>query len=348
MASMELNKVNMDSVEQELTTFLSGDHLLRTTSQTRSTAQQGYITGDCKLFQKLTMLFWLLQTDVASKYLSDQFSIVQSKKHSKYNVGNILLHTIYLLITLNVTYRTDIKIFNSLTEKVTIADFLYRNGVPPECIDRIDFLYRAQLPSYNESRYTLITPEHSRRLLDESKEYPIPLVFGNIDPTINTLEMDHWFVLFNEKMFTVWGEGTFVVPFRVVPMMLEDGTDIFAKLIDSLKPGGLDKFRNALAYCFLYSEGSETLLNEYQDNYKKGFSFNIYELPKYNGETYAQTLIHICNDLLDSEDIISKLIPVNLGGGKKKLKHRRTRKIKHRRTRMRKHKKKTRRSLKNK
>jgi hypothetical protein len=377
MSEIEENK-NMlmdarDKIEEQLIPLLQGygvDRLTPVSSNIRSRADRGYISGDCKIIQKLTMLFWLLQTNAADILLKDNFENVKTVRGSQYDVGLNVLPIIFWLITFNIEQRTYERLFNTLTNKSTIVEFLRDKNVDEGCIERIKFLYKIQIPNYYNPTRPDDVEKYTSEIREKSKIYPIPFGFGH-----GTTEMDHWFVIFNEKIFNVWGLGDSVVKFRAVPMVDSDGVDKFAELISIMKHmsfvGGnkrswndddqqpsydnqqpsQDKrvkydaisFKNALQYCFLYSNNNDdvnTVLKSYEEDYKTGKDFNVWELGGYQNETYAETLLEICKELMNNKDI-SEDFGTLVGGGKKLRTRKRKRRIIRKKTKTRHRRKKT-------
>ena len=362
-----------NEIERQLIPLLQGrgvDRLTPVSSNIRSRADRGYISGDCKIIQKLTMLFWLLQTKAADILLKDTFENVKKVRGSQYDVGLNVLPIIFWLITFNNEQRTDTGLFGSLGN-TRIEDFLRNKNVDEGCIERIKFLYKIQIPNYYNPTRPDDVEKYTYEIREKSKIYPIPFGFGH-----GITEMDHWFVIFNEKIFNVWGLGDSVVEFRAVPMVDPAGVDKFAELISIMKRmsfvGGnlkrsrddgdmqpsyddmqpsyddmqspeekrvktddAERFKEALQYCFLYSNDNvnvNTVLESYETDYSNGTVFNVWELGGYKNETYAETY---AETLLE---ICKKLMKNNdiskdfgtLVGGGKKLRTRK-RKRRHRR-----------------
>lgn len=158
---------------------------------TRSRKIKG-LTRSCYIAQKLFMIRYILI------------------KYYKYNFDlyNDLENLVYNITSQGTDYATQ---YFSDQRGEKVGNYISQRN--PNCIGRIKhlvYLFSAQL---GEPRAKVLTAEDIHTVLLNSKQYPIPMAFGYETPRGSTYDVDHWFVLYNKRLYGATGLGDVQISF---------------------------------------------------------------------------------------------------------------------------------------
>ena len=158
---------------------------------TRSRKVKG-LTRSCYIAQKLFMIRYIL-----IKYYKYNF-----------NLYHDLENVIYNITSQSPDYATQ---FFSDQAGQKISHYI--NQKNPICISRIKhlvYLFSAQLDS---PRSTILTADNIASALVNSTSYPIPMAFGFETTRGSTYDIDHWFILYNKRLYGATGLGDVQISF---------------------------------------------------------------------------------------------------------------------------------------
>ena len=165
----------------------------------------------------------------SSCYLAQRLLLIRYVIDAIYNEGfNPITHADYEQNILNLISGF-INYSNHLfegQEGMKIKDFLQRN-VPLVCIDRIRHLTRLSSAQFyfegefeNCKKLKWESQEAVNNLFSESEHYPIPLAFG-IDKDSGAFDIDHWFTLYQGKLYGAAGLDGLNIKFSILPITPE-------------------------------------------------------------------------------------------------------------------------------
>jgi hypothetical protein len=179
----------------------------------RSNAVTG-LTRSCYIAQKLFIIRYIL---------------IKYYKYDFYLHG-ILENIIFNITGSSLNYAN--KYFEDQLPKQKIIDYLKSKPISDECIERLQHLSHL-FTSQLTGRAQVFTADQVEAKIKESEETPIPMAFGyNPEMTRNGLyEIDHWFVLYNGRIYGATGLGDVQIAFygseKIKP-------DEFAKFLNVL------------------------------------------------------------------------------------------------------------------
>jgi len=281
--------------------------------RTRKRKAQGLTTG-CYLTQRLLLIRYAI-----IKMYREGFIYIQ---HGNYE------QKILNLISGFINYANTL--FEEQEQGVKVKSFLDQN-VSPECVERIRHLTRLSSAQFyfkdNEDGYKIknceklkcIEPAEVEQLFMESTMHPIPLAFG-IDQDNEQggmYDIDHWFTLFNGKLYGAAGLDDFNIKFSIKTITPE----IFYDFLQSMcEPDAekLETFKSFLRSFFVSDEDAivphtvdiKTQFYALRDDVKEGVKqkidnfvnsftleklhdYNIFKQIGYGGESYIDTLQNI-------------------------------------------------------
>ena len=281
--------------------------------RTRKRKSEG-LTSGCYLTQRLLLIRYAI-----IKMYKEGFIYIQ---HGNYE------QKILNLISGLINYANIV--FEEQEQGEKIKSFLEQN-VPFECIERIRHLTRLSSAQFyfkdNEDGYKIknceklkcIEMEEVEQLFEESNQHPIPLAFG-IDKDNDQggmYDIDHWFTLFNGKLYGAAGLDDFNIKFSIKTITPE----IFYDFLQSMcEPDAerLDTFKTFLRSFFVSDEDAivphtvdiktqfyasrddvKEEVKQKIDNFVNSFTldklhnYNIFKQIGYAGEPYVDTLQNI-------------------------------------------------------
>ena len=209
--------INSKGFEQHIYDSMNNPDLIpqyscthKTRSLTKQVDEKGATVG-CSSMQLYLMIRIALYAHFPKLFESPSTSALFLKIERKIFI--IIVHLHRKLFNKDKLEFSDIR-----DEKV--VEYIRRNASQsPQLIQKIESIeHISNQTELNESNMVSIqTLAHCNGLIEESHSHPIPLAFGFKFQERGILAIDHWFILWNGKIHTTWGDDMFGFKYIMSP-----------------------------------------------------------------------------------------------------------------------------------